>query len=180
MAKRYARALFELARERGIIEKIRQEIDLFLQSLQTNPALQHFLNSQEVSRSVKKKTMERLFQDWLSNVFFNFILVLLNKNRQSIFNRIAREFEVLYDKYTKKIRASTITAIPLDEGTLSSLKESLSRAYKADVEIENKIDPDILGGIIITVDGQVLDGSLQGQLRRLKYYLTENSKSDMA
>lgn len=177
LAKRYARALFELAVERGIVEKIRQEIDLFNRSLETNTDFRHFLNSQEVSKSDKKKTIERLFQDRVSNVFFNFILVLLRKNRQSIFTAIVRQFEILFDKYKKKVRASTITAIPMDEATLFDLKTRLSETYKADVEIENKIDPDILGGIIIKVDGQVFDGSVQGQLKRIRFYLTENSKS---
>lgn len=179
LARRYARALFEIAEERGIIEKIHNEVELFNQSLQTNQPFRNFLNSLEINKSEKVKKIEELFQDKVSNVFFNFILVFLKKNRQSIFTTIAKEFERLHDKYSKKIRASTITAVPLDESSFSRIKVTLSQAFDADVEIQNSIDPNILAGIIIKVNGQVFDGSLQSQLRRLKYQLTENSKSDL-
>lgn len=179
LAKRYARALFEIARERGILENIRNEIEFFNQNLQLNQPFRHFLNSEEINKREKIKKIEELFQDRVSNVFFNFLLVLLMKNRQSIFSIIAKQFEVFLDKHFMKIRASAITAIPLEEGSLLRLKETLSKRFQANVQIQNRIDPKIIAGIVIKVDGQVLDGSLQSQLRRLKYQLIESSNSEM-
>ncbi|MFQ5863714.1 MAG: ATP synthase F1 subunit delta [bacterium] len=179
LAKRYAQALFELAKEKGILESIRNEMELFNNNLQSNQPFRHFLNSQEINKREKARKIEALFQDRVSNVFFNFLLVLLKKNRQSIFSIIAKQFELIFDRYLKKVRASAITAVPLDECSLLRLKQTLSKRLDANVQIQNSIDPNIIAGIIIKVDGQVIDGSLKSQLNRLKYQLTENSNSEM-
>ncbi|MFQ5708332.1 MAG: ATP synthase F1 subunit delta [bacterium] len=179
LARRYARALFELARERDILESIRNEVALFNQNLQSSPSFRHFLNSPQLNPGEKQKVVEDLFQDRVSNVFFNFVLVLLKKNRQGLFAVIVKEFQTLFDQYKRKLRAATITAVPLDDATKSKLTETLSRTFDSDVQIENRIDPRILGGIVVNLDGQVFDGSLQSLLRRLKNELSQRTNSKM-
>lgn len=179
LARRYARALFELAQEKEILDNIHREVGFFDELLKANPRLRFFLNSPEIGVRDKKKVMEKLLLDRVSNVFFNFILVLLDKNRQLIFGNIVKEFQRIFDRYRKKLRASTITAIPLDEPSESRLKQFLSDAFNSDVQIDNRIDPNILGGIIVRVDGRVFDGSLKSQLQRLKRGLAEEPNSKM-
>ncbi len=177
LSKRYARALFELARERGILANIHQEIELFNENLRSSPDLRLLLSSQAISKKDKISTIEKLLQDRVSTVFFNFILLLLNKNREVLFPTIAMQFKIFYDKFNKIIHAETITAVPLDSKLTSDLKKILDNAYSGDVQINNRTDAAILGGIIVNVDGQVYDGSLQSQLARLKFQLTEKSNS---
>ncbi|RMD92930.1 MAG: F0F1 ATP synthase subunit delta [Calditrichaeota bacterium] len=176
LARRYARALFELSKEKNILEKIRQEVEFFSDYVQNDRNFEFFLNSQQISKKQKIAAIEKLFQDRVSNLFFNFLLVLLKKNRQTIFPIVAQEFEKLYDHYYKRIRATTITAIPLDNQSVDRVKKVLNQKFGAEVQLRVKTNPDILGGLIIQVDGQIYDGSIASQLNRLKQQLTEDSK----
>ena len=177
LARRYARALFELAAERNILETIRNEVAFFARNLSENQDFRHFLFAQDVTKKQKRETIEKLIQDNVSNVFFNFILVLLKKNREFIFPEIAGEFKKLLDKYHRKIQASAITAQPLETELTSKLKSLLDKNFEADVQIENVVDPSILGGIVVNIEGHIFDGSLQSQLARLKDNLITNSNN---
>lgn len=175
LARRYARALFELARERDILVSIANEMASIEDNLQTDQRFRLFLYSQDLSKREKTEKMEKMLQDRVSNVFFNFLLVLLKKNRELIFSAIAKEFQALVDRHDKKTRASATTVVPLDEKSLSKLKFLLDETFKSDVRIDNEIDKSILGGIIVNIDGRLLDGSLRTQLRRLKSKLVETT-----
>lgn len=177
LARRYAKALFELAVERKILDTIQNEVRSFSQSLDDNLQFRLFFFAQDVSKKQKREKIEELMQDRVSNVFFNFVLVLLKKNREFIFPEIVKEFQSIVDKHHRKINALAITAQPLDEKSSSKLKSLLDKTFDADVRIRNDIDASILGGIVVNVEGHVFDGSLQSQLARLKDDLVSNSKN---
>lgn len=174
LARRYAGALFELARERGILDTVVNDVASFGEALEGNASLRYLLNSPDIGKREKRGAVEELFQDRVSNVFFNFVLVLLKKNRQELFDLIGREFRHFYDRHRKKLRASTVTAVPLDRSSETRLRDALSQAFDADVEIQNLVDRNIMGGVIVHVDGRVFDCSLRGQLNRLKARLIRN------
>jgi len=177
LAKRYARALFEIALERGVLDKISKEMKSFEHTLQTNQKFRIFLYSQDVSKKEKQAKIEAVLQDKVSNVFVNFVHVLLQKHREFIFSLIAREFFAMVDKHFKRIRASTTTAVPMDKRSLSKLKSILDKTFDADVHIENEVDETILGGIVVNVEGRLLDSSLSSQLRRLEAQLRESANN---
>ncbi|MCH8871425.1 ATP synthase F1 subunit delta [candidate division KSB1 bacterium] len=177
LARRYAKALFELAVERKILDTIQNEVRSFSQSLDDNLQFRLFFFAQDVRKKQKREKIEELMQDRVSNVFFNFVLVLLKKNREFIFPEIVKEFQSIVDKHHRKINALAITAQPLDEKSSSKLKSLLDKTFDADVRIKNDIDASILGGIVVNVEGHVFDGSLQSQLARLKDDLVSNSKN---
>lgn len=177
LAKRYAKALFELARDRNILDTIQEEVASFNQTMETNSDFRLFLQSQDISQNEKKRRIEQLLQDKVSNVFFNFVLVLLKKNREALFAAIAREFQRLVDKLHRKLPAKAVTALPLDSTTEAKLKDLLDKTFDADVQITSEIQPEILGGLIVNVEGHVFDGSLQNQLQRLRKELIERTNS---
>jgi F-type H+-transporting ATPase subunit delta len=175
LARRYAGALFELAEERGLLKKIHQEVQSFDESICVNLSLGRLLVCQDLTKKEKQRALEKLLQDRVSNVFMNFILLLLKKNREAMFATIAREFGKLVDKHHKRVRALATTAVPLDPQSNAKLKHLLDKAFRADVVIDSHVDDTILGGIIVNVDGQVLDASLKSQLRRLRDQLSQNT-----
>ncbi|MFQ5649539.1 MAG: ATP synthase F1 subunit delta [bacterium] len=177
LARRYAHALFELAVERGILESISNEVVSFENTLQSNRGFRLFLYSQGISKKEKRAKIEEALQDKVSNVFVNFLHVLLEKNRERVFPTIATEFRLLLDNHHKRTRASTITAVRLEKKTLAKLKSILDKAFDKDVQIDNHIDESILGGIVVNVDGRLLDGSLRSQLRRLESQLLGRTNS---
>ena len=180
LARRYARALFQIAVERGLLEQIHEEVGSLAEALHRSLDLRAVLRSQEISKQEKKRTFEGLLRGKASKVFTNFLFLLLEKNRERLFETIVSEFDRLVDQHQKRLRANAITAVPLDSEFVGKLKKLLDSTYQAHVDIENQVDPDILGGIIIRVDGQVFDGSLQSQLRRLRARLAEKTNSSVA
>ncbi|HEX9652440.1 MAG TPA: ATP synthase F1 subunit delta [bacterium] len=168
LAKRYARALFQLANEHRLLDKIHGEVEFLADSIGTNSEMRRLLLSREIKKNEKKQVLEKLLQGRVSNIFYNFVTLLVQKNREALFLLIARQFGVLYDRSHKKVRVAAITAETLDRKFVKALKEFLDRKFDADVEIENRIDQSILGGLIVSVEGQVFDGSVQSQLRRLR------------
>lgn len=168
LARRYARALFEIALERKILSKVREEIHAFSALLEEHASLRNFFLSPEHPREAQKKVAEQALADRFSNVFFNFLLVLIDKRRQTLTREIVAAFEALYDRHIRKIRALAITAVPMDEATLGHLRVTLSKSLEMDMELQNRVEPEILGGLVVQVEGKILDGSVRQQLARLR------------
>jgi len=171
-AKRYARALFELSKEKKCLDEILQEFNEFLAIVEKDEALQLLLKLPNVIR--REQLLIQFFKDSYSEIFFNFILVLLKNNRYSLLQQIFQDYLSQHDKFNNRIRAEVVSAIPLTENVSSDLVEKLKVYFKADVRIENQVDPSILGGIIIRVDRQVFNASVLEKINKMKMYLTQN------
>jgi F-type H+-transporting ATPase subunit delta len=168
LARRYAKALFELALERKMLDTVRKDIMSFSELLEKNPSLKHVFFGQDVDQKQKALAIEKTIQDKVSNVFFNFLLVLFKKSRSGIFPQIVTEFQMFVDRHHRKINAITTTAVPVDDKLRKELKTLLDKVFDADVQLTNEVDPAVLGGIVVSVDGQIIDASLSNQLLRLK------------
>ena len=168
LARRYAKALFALAQERKMVDKIRNELHRFVAALEEKTEFADFFRSPENSRAAKRAAVEKIFSDRFSGLFFNFLLLLIHKGRHNAVPDIVRAFDDLYDRHYRRIRALAITAVPMDTTLADDLREKLSRSLNKKIELENKVDPALLGGIVLNVDGQVLDGSIRQHLERLR------------
>jgi len=168
LARRYAKALFELAEERNTIASIADELVAFRDLLSENVDLRNFFLSPEAGKERKIEFVRKNFKGRFSTLFINFLHLLLEKGRQSIIDEIVSEFGKRYDRYQNKVRASAITAVPMPKADMQALHELLSKRFQANFEIENRVDPGILGGVVLQIDGKVLDGSIRNQLRRLR------------
>jgi F-type H+-transporting ATPase subunit delta len=168
LARRYAKALFELAQERKMLDKVRSELHSFMAALEENAEFADFFRSPENSRPAKKTAVEKVFQDRYSSIFFNFLLLLVQKGRHHAVAEIARAFDALYDQYARRAHGLAITAVPMDAKLADDLQARLSKSLNKQIDLENKVDPAILGGIVLNIDGKVLDGSVKQQLERLR------------
>ncbi len=168
LAQRYAKALFSVALEKKLLEKVRGELYDFVTRLEDSAELSYFLRSPERSRAEKRQLVERVFQDRASSIFFNFLLLLIEKGRMPLYREVQQAFGGLYDQHHRKVRALAITAMPMDKRELETLQSDLAKAMNRTLEIENRVDPAILGGIVLDIDGKILDGSVRRQLERLR------------
>jgi len=173
LARRYAKALFDLALEKQVLDDIHKEVVTFSELLKNNQDLRLFFFAQDISHKQKANILARLLDHKVSKIFQNFMLILVRKGRASVFPTVVEELARLVDKYYKRIHAMTTTAVAIEDGLRERLKTTLDGIYGADVSISNKVDPAILGGIIVRIEGQVLDGSLYHQLQRLKKAMLE-------
>lgn len=165
IARIYADALMQASEEKGQRKVVLEELESLASLLEAEVDFETFLESPQIDKSEKKQMLERLFTDKLGTMTINFLNVLLDKNRQYLLRRIAREFKDLDDE-KEGIGTVTITsARPVGAELEEEFKRKLVEALGTRIRLAVEVDPSLLGGIIIKYEDMVLDGSI---LKRLK------------
>jgi len=171
-AKRYARALFELAKEKKQLDEVLDEFRIFLAIVEKDNDLQSLLKLPNVTQ--REQELIHYLKKSYSEILFNFLQLVLKNNRYSILRQIFSDYQSQYDKFNNLIRAEVVTAIALTDELSTDLIQKLKDYYKADIRIVNKIDPSIIGGIIIRINGQVFNASVLEKFNKMKMYLSKN------
>lgn len=171
VARKYGNALFQVATEENRTDETYRELRLLHHAFQ-NRELLSTLNHPEIEDYDKKALIDKLFKDDLSARMMNFLYVLIDQNRFSSMPDIARYYGELWFKARKIERITVISAVELSPERL----KAIGRAYVGDrdvtLKMDNKVDPSILGGIILEVGGAHIDRSVRGELNNLKMRLT--------
>jgi F-type H+-transporting ATPase subunit delta len=173
-ARRYARALFSLAGEEGRVEAVRSELAalqrLFAESSELRHAIFRPLHPLAERRSVLRDLCERIGSSRTVSNFFGF---LLERRRLIEFDSICEEFGRLADVAAGRVRAKVVSAIQLRDDQRERLRRALAARTGKQIELEEGVDPSLLGGAVATVSGVVFDGSLRTQLAQLHGSLTK-------
>jgi F-type H+-transporting ATPase subunit delta len=173
-ARRYARALFALAREENRVAEIRGELqqlaDLFAASRELHDALFRPLHPVAERRAVLREIATRL---GASASVRNFYSYLIDQRRLVDFDLIRSEYERFADTDAGLMRADVVAASPLDPAQRERLRRALSTRTGREVELDVKVDPSLLGGVVASVGTLLFDGSLRTQLTQLRASLTK-------
>lgn len=173
-ARRYARALFELAREEGTLDEVREELRALDRVLDEVPELRAVLfrplRPVAERRRVLLEVADRLP---LRPLVRNFAAFLIDRRRVILFAAIRAEFERLVDAAEGRVRAEVVTASPLSTPAAERLREALAARTGRQVELDIRVEPDLIGGVVAVVGALRFDGSLRTQLRRLHANLTK-------
>jgi len=164
----YAEALFSVARETDKIEEFKDELWLICHLIKIQNGFRHFLYHPEISRETKKNVIKQSLSQKISQEMLNFIFFVIDKNRQDSLQEIFREYSNLYRKYKEQRFAKVYTAVPLTEEQKLVIKEKLDKLYDTDAIIENILEPGIIGGMMIRMGFQVIDGTIRSELDRIK------------
>ena len=168
-ARRYAKALFELAKESGRVAEIGGELASIGDLLEGNPELHNVLfrplHPVAQRRAVLDGVTERLGASPTVRSFFS---LLIDQRRLVDFPAIRDEFERLASEDAGIRRAELVSAGALRDDQLERLRRALSNRTGSEVEITVRVDPSLLGGVIAKVGDLVFDGSLRTQLRQLR------------
>ncbi len=163
----YARSLFEVASERGVLEDVREQLGQFADALDENRELMTFFFSPYFSTKEKKEGLERAIED-AEPAFLNFLQALLERNRMPAIFRIRAEYESLWDERNKLIPVQVTSAVSLDEDTVRSIGDRISEQTGNEIEMTTTIDREILGGIVLRVGNFILDASIRNRLNQLR------------
>ncbi|MCD5413502.1 MAG: F0F1 ATP synthase subunit delta [Clostridiales bacterium] len=173
VANRYAMALFEVASENNTIESVQKDLRFIVDSLDENPKLEELFRSPLIKDKEIKQIMQECFVSSIESKVLNFLFVLVDKRRQNYIRRIANQFKILVDKANNVAEATAVTAEPMRDEDLVLLKEKLSKATKKNVSLINKVDTEVLGGILIKMGDKEIDGTVKRRLGELKEQLTK-------
>ena len=173
-ARRYARALFGLARDAGRVDAMRSELASLAEVLDETPELRRALFRPLHPAAERKAALAALAERLgASAILRNFLQFLIDQRRLIDFATIRTEYERLADEASGRMRAVVTSASPLAEAQKERLCEVLARKSGHDVAVEWKLDASLLGGVVATMGDLIFDGSLRTQLRQLRASLTK-------
>ncbi len=163
----YARALFEAAVENGKLDVIQEQLGIWADALAENKHLQTFFFSPRFSSSEKKDAIRRIIEGG-DERFLNFLELLAERHRLPATFRIRRAFDELWREEHKLLSVEVTSAVELDEALVRSIGERIEERTGRRIELTSRVDPDIIGGLILRVGNKVLDASVHGRLQRLR------------
>src|SRR6202035_455008 len=174
LARVYARSLFEVAREQGKLDELREQLGQFADALNESRSLAVFFFSPYFSTKEKQEGLGRLLAG-AEDIFLNFLSLLIENHRMPVIFRIRQEYERLWDEENKTLPVEITSAIALDEATTASLGKTISDRAERKVTLAARVDPDILGGIIIRVGNSILDASIRNRLEQLRRHVAQGA-----
>jgi ATP synthase F1 delta subunit len=167
IAQVYARALFEVAKEHGVLDEVREQLDQFADALHENRDLAIFFFSPYFSTAEKEEGLRRAIEG-ADPRFLNFLEALIERHRMPAIFRIRDTFNELWEEEHHRLRVEVTTAVPLDDSIVQEIGERIGEQTDHEVELSSHVDPDILGGIVLRVGNFILDASIQNRLNQLR------------
>lgn len=168
VAEPYAEALMSVAQSHDLTDRFGEDVATLLNLLQESPELQQFLGNPTVKADDKKAVLQRIGGEQFHPYLMNFLNIVVDRRRILFLEGICKQYQALLRKLKQTVLAEVISAVELNDAQKQSVREKVQAMTNAhQVDLEAKIDPDLIGGVIIKVGSQVVDASLRGQLRRI-------------
>jgi F-type H+-transporting ATPase subunit delta len=174
IAKRYAKAFFDIAGEDKLYEKYYEELSGFARIVQGDKKLKEFLANPIFEQAEKKAVVEAIIQKvTMSEMTANFLKLLVDKKRIGMLAVIADYYRGFMDEVLKRVRVSVKTAFPLPASVTADIKQGLEQMTGKQTEVTIEEDRSLMGGIVIRVGDTLYDGSIKTQLSNIRNLLGE-------
>lgn len=174
---RYAKAFYLLGKEKDLLDQIKNDILVISGSIKYAPDFKMVIESPVIKPSLKINAISAIFKDKIHALTLNFLTILVKNKREQNLEGICRRFLNIYAE-GKGIKTALITTVlPLDDKENTRLTEILSRTFQAQIEVEHKLSPEILGGYILKVGDQQYDASVASSLRKMRQALLKPNYS---
>jgi ATP synthase F1 delta subunit len=167
IAQVYARSLFEVAEEQKKLDTVKEQLGQFADALTQTREVAVFFFSPYFSAEEKKSALHSAVKG-ADPIFMNFLEALIERHRTPAIFRIRTEFEVLYDQTNKLLPVQLTSAVELDSELVESLGRRIGEQTGNEIELSSKVDPEILGGIVLRVGNFILDASIKTRLEQLR------------
>ncbi len=169
VAGRYASALFDLAREAGAIEKVEEDLKNLQAAIDGAPDLQGFLASPLYDRAEQLGAMAALAERaGYSALTANFLKLVASNRRLFALEDMIRAFCALAADERGEVSAEAATAAPMTDDQVKALRLEIERMVGKAVNLNTRVDPDLLGGLVVKIGSKMVDASLKTKLNRLK------------
>lgn len=167
IAQVYARSLFEVAQERGLLDELRDELAEFADALSDNRQMAIFFFSPYFSSEEKKDGLRRAVRG-ANPYFMNFLETLIERHRMPVIFRIRTQYQALWDDVHQLLPVQITSAVPLGQDTVESVGARIGKQTGKQITMSSTVDPEILGGIVLRVGNFILDASIRSRLDQLR------------
>lgn len=169
----YAQSLFDAAIEENCLEETSKEMEMLSGIFSQTPAFLTLLSSPAVADGEKQEMLKNTLSGRVEGILYNFLRILADKGRASLFPKIASEFVSIYRVYHGILPVTAVTAVPMTENQVTRLEQKLSASTGKKVLLENQVDPSLIGGVLLRYDGHEIDGSVKDRLDSLRKALSQ-------
>lgn len=166
--RRYAFALYKACSEVGNTDLVLEQLKEIVDELEANEGLKKIIKNPRINRYNKKRIFKEMFQEDIEEELLNFLLLLIDKGRILYLKEKYIQFNQIYLKRHNTVLAKVKSVIPLEGYQKDKLKQKLENKYKKTIILEEEIDKLLIGGVLLRVGNEVIDGSIRGKLDKLK------------
>ena len=174
ISKRYAKALFDLALEMKILDRVNQDMLLVQSVTVENPEFKRLLASPTIPPGKKSEIIKGIFEKYLDKLSFRFLQLVVKKEREVYLRNIAENFTSLYKKFNNIATVKLTTAQPIDEQIRQKILTLLKDAIHKHIELNEEVDENLIGGFVLNLEDSQYDASLRKKINRLQKAFESN------
>jgi F-type H+-transporting ATPase subunit delta len=163
----YARSLFEVAKEQGKLDEVREQLGQIADAINDDRELQVFFFSPYFSTEEKEEGLRKVL-DGADPAILNFLGLLVEKHRMPAIFRIRHAYDELWERENKLLPVEITSAVELDDEIARRIGDQIGEQTGQRVELTKTVDPDIIGGLVLRVGNSILDASIRNRLDNLR------------
>jgi F-type H+-transporting ATPase subunit delta len=176
----YAEALLNAAQMQEQGDAVLEGLEFLIgEVFQQDPQFEAFLSSGAIGRDRKARAIQAIFEDRVSEVIYNFLMVLNQHGRLDLLRPILAALRNLLDQRSGRLRVHVRTAVPLPDDQRDRLYQELRQTFKREPVLEATVDPDLLGGMVVRVGDWLYDASVRTQIENLRNHLIASSSHEI-
>ncbi|HUP19351.1 MAG TPA: ATP synthase F1 subunit delta [Gemmatimonadota bacterium] len=168
IARVYARTLLGEAEREHALDDVDASMAAMVAALGASPKLKRFLEGPQIEPADKKALLEQVFAEQVHPLALRFVFLVIDKHRETLLEEIVAAWDALLDERAGRQSATVTAATPLGDDVLERLKGALERRTGMTIRLEHRVDPALLGGLVVRSGDTVIDGSLRTRLRALR------------
>jgi len=165
---RYAKSLIDLAEGENTLDEVKGDMEFFIRVIKANSELYAVLANPIISHEKKIKILDAIFEGKVNQATINFFKIMIDKRRGEVLYYTAQEFINLYNVKKNIIKALVVTATPLSETNKKQFTDIVTSQVGGNIALQTKVNPDLIGGFILTVGDRQIDASIASDLKKLK------------
>ena len=168
IAEPYAQALMSVAQTHNITDQIGEDTQSLLALTAESEDLRLLINSPLVTAEKKKAVLRQIIGEQVTPYTLNFLMLLVDRGRILVLPEVCKQYQKLLRQMKQAVLAEVTSAVELTDEQKEAIKQRVIAATQASqVDLDTRVDPDLLGGVVIKVGSQIYDASLRGHLRRI-------------
>lgn len=174
LSKRYAQALFDLAVEHNILEKVNADMLLVGKVFVENRELRVIIDNPVIDAYKKINILDKIFKKNVQELTIRFLRLITSKSREKYIPYICGAFDEIYKDYKNILSVDLTTAVEAEKKVVKEVIEKLKKATNMNIDLTEKVNDDIIGGFVINFQDYQYDASIINQLNKLKKSFSEN------
>ena len=174
VASRYAKALVSIAQERNELDVVKNDVEVVLKALRESRDLRAVIASPVIKPDIKKNILNEIFSKSIGELSLRFLTLLVDQRREHNTKEVLESYVTQYLIAKNIVKAYVTTPIELDDSFRKAFSDMVHNQTEKDVLLEEKVNPDLIGGFVVRVGDLEYDASISGKLKKLKREFEEN------